>query len=84
MGIVDKRLKTGIRPTFILILGMEINAGVGLRESLNLRSEDKVLEVGILNIACVKKVSTRPVNDNVTILYKNGLWVFRVDLPTLQ
>ena len=62
VGIVYLRLKTGIRPAAVLILGVKVDAGVGLGEGFDLRPENEVLEVMIRNVTGVEQVCARPVD----------------------
>ena len=84
MGIVHLRLKSGVRPPGVLILGVEVDAGVGLGEGFNLRPENEVLEVMIRDVTGVKQVSAWAVDDDVAILNRNRLGVFLVDPPALE
>jgi len=83
VGVINLCLEAGVRPTLGLILGVEVDAGVGLGEGLDLRPENKVLEVSISNVTGVEQVRARPINDNVAVLDRDGLRVLGVDLPAL-
>ena len=84
MGVIHLRLEAGVRPTLGLILGVEVDAGVGLGEGLDLRPENEVFEVSIRNVTGVEQVRARPIDDDVAVLDRDGLRVLGVDLPALE
>ena len=64
MGIVHLYFVSPVGPTALLIGGMEINAGIGMGEGLNIRFKFEILEIVLEHVAVVEEMGSVPMHDD--------------------
>ena len=83
LGGIDLAFITLGGPALVLKFSVNEDPRVGIFGSLNFALKFKVLELGIA-VCPIKEVGTRTFHFNRAIFNGEGLWAFRIDLPTFE